>query len=130
MLHRSGTVEFYRVLGKFCLVFCVVMSLVLVTSARRAALAGFAQAEDAYTQFLAAGGSNADLCRDGNVPHPGSVSCDACRLVDLAVLSPVVALRLPDPFAAIPFAVPPHPSAPHAQVLNPAAPARGPPRII
>lgn len=116
-------------LGTLCVALTIALSLVFVTGVRRAAMAAFAQTEAEYAQFLAAGGSVADLCRDGKIAHPGSAACDACCMAVLAVLPRVVANPLPFQTEARPHVAAPVAGLPGAAFSNPAAPVRGPPLI-
>ncbi len=117
-------------LATLCVAVAIALSLVLATGSRHAAMAGFAEAQaQQIAQFLAAGGSLDDLCRDDGQPHLESRPCDACRLTSLAALP-----AAPDVPAAVPTQIsPPEPAPlagpPNAAPPNPAAPVRGPPAI-
>lgn len=130
MTARSGlTKRHWLRLATHCVVLALVLSLALVTSARRAAMAASAETEASYAQFLASGGSFEDLCRDSDLPHPGSAACDACRLTDLALVPVVMADPVPFSLKALPDARVVVTGLTGPVFSNPAAPARGPPMI-
>lgn len=114
-------------LGAFCLALVISLSLVLVTTSRRAALAASLETDVAYAQFLAIGGAFDDLCKDGGISHPGSTACDACHLTNLVALPPFVAPPPSIATTALAFLAAPATLAPRAALSNPAAPVRGPP---
>jgi len=84
----------------------------------------------ALAQFLAAGGTLADLCHSDHTPHHSAESsCDACRLIGAALLSPAPMLlafqRTPVPAHGLwPDTAPPHSRAPPSNHS-----ARAPPAI-
>lgn len=92
-------------------------------------MAGIAETEVAYAQFLAIGGSIDGLCRDGEIPRPGSAACDICCLANLAVLPAQIARPLPFRTEALPSGAAWLASLPGAVFSNPAAPVRAPPMI-
>lgn len=125
----AATRKHFPRLGALCVALAISLSLVLVTTSRRAAMVAFAETEAEYAQFLAAGGSFEDLCRDGKIPHPGSAACDACRLANLAVLPIIATVPIQYQTEALPFVTAPAAGLPRGVFSNPAAPPRGPPMI-
>ena len=86
-----------------------------------------AQADEALTAYLAAGGSYADIC--GDVDHGAMQSCDACRLVDTACLAGVDPSNLSPSahFGNAGFAQT-H-SEPNLPAFDPVRPVRAPPAV-
>lgn len=105
----------------------VALLLFFGATARRAALVTFAQTEATFAQFISAGGSFEDLCRDGEFPHPGSASCDACRLPDLTLVPQNVCAAMPRPVAFIQTVFRPPTTLFVRSFRGLPAPARGPP---
>ncbi len=114
-------------LGTLCVALVIVLSLVFVTTARRAAMTAFAPTELEFASYLAAGGSLDALCTDAGIPHPGSAACDACRLIDLVALPDGIATRSAFWIVARPWVAPRVKGLTATPFVNPAAPARGPP---
>lgn len=88
-----------------------------------------ADTDESLAAYLAAGGSYADICADFSGGHPGSESCDACRLVDSASVPAAVPAILELALTASVISPTLSPSHHAFAFSNPAHPPRAPPLV-
>ena len=109
---------------KFCLTIAVLFAMTGIGFAHKVASPDIDESLLAYVQ---AGGALDDLCGDADFGEGHGQSCEACRLVDGAVVPTfgVVAVSQIDPSQPVTWYC--KPIAAFAQTLNPSCPVRGPP---
>ncbi|MEO1640241.1 MAG: hypothetical protein AAFU41_13460 [Pseudomonadota bacterium] len=117
---RSAVIPFAKLLT----VLAVLIALTGTGFAHRAAGPDL---DDSLQDYLAAGGSLADLCLDAS-GNPLGETCDACRLADTAA-TPCSADVRSTPISASFLVFLPSGGQPHSEALDPTHPARAPPVV-
>ena len=87
--HTTATVRHPRLIWRMVLASVLSVALVLVGFGHRPA-----QAEPQAIAYLLAGGDWADLCAQGDIPHPAGDICSACVLAKgMALAAPALTPR-------------------------------------
>jgi len=117
-------------LARFVVAAAMALSLVLVAASRHSASVVLTGSSTDYAQFLAAGGSADDLCRDSDAPNPGPAVCDKCRLSHIALSPDAIGAPAAPETGALRDAPARRGRPAFAAFSNPAAPQTGPPAIV
>ncbi len=112
--------------AKLCLTVAIFVAMASSGFAHRTASQPL---DESLIAYVATGGALDDLCGDAGLGASGGTTCDACRLVDTAMVPPKGTLALTQTrprFLGSPLNAMP---APINQVANPACPVRAPPVV-
>ena len=112
--------------GRFFLTFAVLVAMAGTGFAHRVMAA---DVDDSLLAYVAAGGALADICGDTGHPTRATGPCDACRLVDGAVVPAAAVFAPSEGHANLLHVARLATSAPVATCVNPACPVRAPPVV-
>lgn len=124
MAHKMQTLV--HQLSRFFLTFAVLVAMAGTGFAHRVMAA---DVDDSLLAYVAAGGALADICGDTGHASNAAGPCDACRLVDGAVVPAAAVVAPSEAHANLLQVAHLATSAPVATCANPACPVRAPPVV-